>query len=270
MSDDNRAAVAVVVGGSTGIGRGIADAWASHGIRTHVFSRSRPTGPGSDLLAWHRLDFRDPQQARSALTDRVPHRVDLVCFSAVYYTSKREPFVEVSEADWQDQFTINVHALAWTLKATLPALRAAAPGMFLNISSEVVYNAGPHRAGYAATKAAADSLIRSVAQETDPAEVSFVQALPAGMVDTPGIRARRRSGFDYAGYMAPSDFGPLALELATTRGRPYAGEALVVHEDATWSSVGDSVPLSQSRAAQSHAAQSRAAEGSAGGAVAVR
>ncbi|MDO0915099.1 SDR family oxidoreductase [Streptomyces sp. DT2A-34] len=248
MSRTHRGApTAVVVGGSTGIGRGVADAWAAHGIETHVFSRSRPADPGADRLVWHRLDFRDPEQAKEALRTHVPAEVSLVCYSAIYFTSRREPFLETDEADWLDQFAINVHGLAWTLKAALPSLRATAPGLFLHISSEVVYNAGPNRSGYAATKAAASSLIRSVSQEIDADEVTFVEALPAGMVDSPGIRARRSRDFDYSGYMPPAAFAGLAGELARTRGVPYAGQALVVHEDATWSSVADGLPVSQSR-----------------------
>lgn len=244
---DRTPATAVVVGGSTGIGRGIADAWAAHGIETHVFSRSRPAGPDGDRLVWHRTDLRDAEQAEQSLRSGLPDRIDLVCYSAVYFTSRRDPFTRTTEADWLDQFAVNVHGLARTLRAALPALREAAPGLFLHVSSEVVYNAGPHRSGYAATKAAADSLIRSVSQEIDPAEVTFVQTLPAGMVDTPGIRARRPTDFDYRGYMAPAAFAPLAVELARTRGVPYAGEALVVHEDTTWSSVAEDLPVSQSR-----------------------
>ncbi|MEU5044958.1 SDR family NAD(P)-dependent oxidoreductase [Streptomyces griseorubiginosus] len=244
---DRTPATAVVIGGSTGIGRGIADAWAAHGIETHVFSRSRPAGPGGDRLVWHPTDLRDSEQARKSLRSGLPDRIDLACYSAVYFTSRREPFTATTEADWLDQFAVNVHGLSWTLRAALPALRAAAPGLFLHVSSEVVYNAGPHRSGYAATKAAADSLIRSVAQEIDPADVRFVQTLPAGMVDTPGIRARRPAGFDYGDYMTPASFAPLAVELARTRGTGYAGEALVVHEDASWSSVSRNLPVSQSR-----------------------
>ncbi|MFF2863690.1 SDR family oxidoreductase [Streptomyces rubiginosohelvolus] len=238
---------AAVIGGSTGIGRGVADAWAALGVETHVFSRSRPQGPGADRLAWTRLDLRDAEEAQRVLRYGLPTGLGLVCYSAVYYTGRRAPFLETDDQDWQDQFSVNVHGLAWTARAALPLLRAAAPGLFLHISSEVVYNAGPHRAGYAATKAAASSLVRSVALETDPAEVSVVEAMPAGMVDTPGIRARRSEGFDYSDYMAPGAFAPLAAELARTRGAAHAGDALVVRDDATWSSVAAGTPVSQSR-----------------------
>ncbi|MCS3780014.1 SDR family NAD(P)-dependent oxidoreductase [Tsukamurella ocularis] len=238
---------AVVVGGSTGIGRGIADSWAASGFETHVFSRSRPTGDGSELLQWHRLDFRDLVAAQAVLAAELPDRIDVACYSSIYFTLRRENFVDVVQTDWLDQFDINVHGLFLTLRATLPALRRAAPGLFLHVSSEVVYNAGPGRAGYTATKAAASALIDSVAEEIDPAEVNFVQTLPVGMVDSPGIRARRPADFDYSDYMIPADFGPLAAHLAATRGRDHASDVLVVHEDRTWASVTDGVPVSQSR-----------------------
>lgn len=244
MSDH---ATAVVVGGSTGIGRGIADAWAAQGFETHVFSRSRPAGPGGDLLRWHPLDFRDRAAAQEVLATALPGRIDLACYSSIYFTLRRENFVDVAQSDWLDQFDINVHGLFLTLRATLPALREAAPGLLLHVSSEVVYNAGPGRAGYTATKAAASALIDSVAQEVDPSEVNFVQTLPVGMVDSPGIRARRPADFDYSRYMVPADFGPLAEHLAANRGVGHAFDALVVHEDRSWSSVADGVPVSQSR-----------------------
>ncbi len=239
---------AAVIGGSTGIGRGVADAWAALGIETHVFSRSRPAGAGGDRLHWHPLDLREAGEAKAALRSGLPDRLGFVCYSAVYFTAGRAPFVETDEKDWMDQFAVNVHGLSWTLRAALPRLRTASPGLFLHISSEVVYNGGPDRSGYAATKAAADSLVRSLSQETDPAEVRFVQALPAAMVDTPGIRSRRPSGFDYSGYMTPAAFTPLATELVVrTGGLPHPAGALVVHHDGSWSSVGDRPPTSQSR-----------------------
>lgn len=237
---------AVVIGGSTGIGRSVGEAWAASGIETHVFSRTRPVGPGSENLLWHELDLRDVDRARAVLQSDVPTEVSYVCYSAVFYTNKREKFIETRDRDWMDQFDINVHGLAWTLKATLPLLRRNAPGVFLHISSEVVYNVGPNRSGYAATKAAASSLIRSVSQETDPSEVRFVQALPAGMVDTPGIRSRRPPGFDYGTYMDPATFAPLATQIASTRGELLSGQEVVVHEDSTWSPIVDEIPRSQS------------------------
>ncbi|QIS11623.1 SDR family NAD(P)-dependent oxidoreductase [Nocardia arthritidis] len=240
-------AKALVVGGSTGIGRGIADAWAALGHEVTVYSRSEPVGDGAAELRWEQLDFRDPAQARKVLTTTVPARVELVCYSAIYYTLRRENFLDVGEEDWRDQLDINVHGLWLTLQATIPALRAAKPGVFLSVSSEVVYNAGPARSGYAATKAAAASLIGSVAQEEDADVIRFAQVMPAGMVESPGIRARRAPDFDYSGYMQPADFGPFATDLARAKGAGFARDVFIVEKGGGWQSITDGLPVSQSR-----------------------
>ncbi|AZQ32387.1 SDR family NAD(P)-dependent oxidoreductase [Streptomyces cyaneochromogenes] len=237
----------IVVGGSTGIGRGIADAWAAAGAEVIVCSRRRPTGAGAERLGWEHVDLTDPELTRSRLRRLAADPVNAVCFSSVHYGARRAPFSDVREQEWRDQLEVNTTGLWLTLAATLPALRAAAPGLFLGVSSEVAFNAGPGRSGYAASKAAAKALLDSVAQEEDSTRVRIVQVLPAGMVDSPGIRSRRPADFDYSSYMRPADFAAVATELAATAGDKHHGDCLVVGDNGQWWSAYDSAPVSQSR-----------------------
>ncbi|QUQ64989.1 SDR family NAD(P)-dependent oxidoreductase [Kutzneria sp. CA-103260] len=233
----------IVVGGSTGIGRGIADAWAGAGAEVVVCSRRRPAvGPG---LSWVRLDLSEPDHARERLVGLSTGRVDAACFSAVHYGDKRARFSEVSEVEWHTQLEVNVTGLWLTLRALLPALRRAQSGLFVGVSSEVAFNGGPGRSGYAASKAAAKSLLDSLTQEES--HVRVVQVLPAGMVDSPGIRRRRPPDFDYSGYMAPSAFGRVAVELALSGGEGHHGDSLVVDGNGEWRSARGGLPVSQSR-----------------------
>jgi NAD(P)-dependent dehydrogenase (short-subunit alcohol dehydrogenase family) len=245
---------ALVVGGSTGIGRGVADAWADTGLDVTVLSRSAPVGPGADRLRWVAADLTDPDGVVRTLEAVAGDSLRAVCYSAVHYGAGRALFRDCDVTEWRRQIDVNLHGLWLTLNGTLPALRRTkAPGVFLGISSEVVYNAGPGRSGYAASKAAASALLDSIAQE-ESAEapgreaLRIVQALPADMVDTPGIRRRRPEDFDYSSYMTPSGFGPLARELAATAGAGLHGAHLVVDGSGAWRPVGDGVPVSQSRA----------------------
>lgn len=238
---------ALVVGGSTGIGRGIADAWAAAGARVVVGSRTRPGGPGTHRLGWLRLDLSQPAAVRTTLQEAVQEGLDAACFSAVSYGAGRAYLLDVPETEWRAQCEINLIGLFETLAVVLPPLREAGTGLFVGVSSEVAFNAGPGRAAYAATKAAAKGLLDSVALEETEAGVRVVQVLPAGMVDTPGIRRRRPPDFDYSTYMVPADFTPLATELLLTRGAKYHGNSLVVGHGGSWWSAVDKVPVSQSR-----------------------
>ncbi|AZQ34550.1 SDR family oxidoreductase [Streptomyces cyaneochromogenes] len=238
---------ALVVGGSTGIGRAVAEAWARAGLDVLVLSRSRPTGDGADLLHWSPLDLSDADAARAALDGAGAGPLDAVCYSAVSYGTRRALFGDVEEGEWRRQVEVNLHGLWLTLSATLPVLRRARSGLFLGISSEVVYNAGPGRSGYAATKAAGSALLDSIAQEEGADGVRVVQALPAGMVDTPGIRQRRPADFDYGAYMRPRHFAALAHELVTAGAADHHGDSLIVDEYGQWRSVREARPVSQSR-----------------------
>lgn len=229
----------LVVGGSTGIGSGIAAAWAEAGMDVLVLSRTKPDND----LRWSGVDLADPEEAREAIQEAAEGPLHAVAFAAVYYGDKRATFAQTPLSQWRQQVEVNLNGLWLTLEATLPALRET-QGLFVNVSSEVVFNGGPGRSGYAATKAACASLVDSVRQEEDG--VQFVSVLPAGMVDSPGIRKRRPADFDYSDYMRPETFGALAVELAETAGKQHNGDSLIVNGDGTWESVARGVPVSQS------------------------
>lgn len=238
---------ALVIGGSTGIGRAIADSWAQAGADTTVMSRSALTGESANRLSWIPLDLSDVTVARTVLHETAKAGFDTICYSAVHYGDKRAAIGEVDESEWWRQVQVNLHGLWLTTRAFLPALRRSAPGLLVSVSSEVIHNGGPHRSGYAATKSAAASLLNSVAQEEDESAVRIVQVLPSEMVDTPGIRRRRPEDFDYGDYMRPALFGPLASELLATRGAGHHRDSLVVGPDSAWYSVREQIPVSQSQ-----------------------
>lgn len=240
-----------VIGGSTGIGKGIADALLADGRQVVVFSRSRPAGLAREPnLAWQALDLSDPVESRNRLETAVGRygaQLDAVFYSAIHYGAGRAPFMSVPEQEWRQQLDVNLNGLWLALQTTLPALSRRAPALFVGISSEVVYNAGPGRSGYAATKAAANSLLNSIAQESATPPVRIVQLLPEQMVDTAGIRRRRPEGFDYSGYMRPDSFQRIAIELVRSRGEGRHGQSLVVASNGEAISVDTALPASQSR-----------------------
>ncbi len=234
----------LVVGGSTGIGLAIAEAWSHAGMDVQVFSRCPPAHRST--LRWSAIDLADQASAQPVLINATSEPLHAVCFAAVHYGDRRSLFSNTPLSEWRQQLEVNLNGLWLTLAATLPALRKAQPGLFLNVSSEVVFNGGPGRAGYAATKAACASLLDSLYQEEDPDDVHIVSVLPAGMVDSAGIRRRRPADFDYSSYMRPDSFGRIAVELATNASATYNGDSLIVQSDGSWQSVRNSQPASQS------------------------
>jgi len=235
---------ALVIGGSTGIGRGIAEAWSKAGLEVTVLSRTPPSNPGK--IRWMPVDLTDHHTVQAALAEVAVSPLHAVCYAAVYYGDRRSLFSDTTFTEWRQQVEVNLNGLWMTLQATLPSLRQSQPGLFLNVSSEVVYNGGPGRSGYAATKAACASLIDSLRQEEDPNNIRFISVLPEGMVDSAGIRRRRPSDFDYSGYMKPESFDRIAVELITNQDAFINGESLIVQADGNCLPVKESQPASQS------------------------
>jgi NAD(P)-dependent dehydrogenase (short-subunit alcohol dehydrogenase family) len=246
MKPSHKEARAVVIGGSTGIGYGIARGLLLAGYTVDVVSRSEPRGLGPNAR-WHQCDLSDPSATSSTMQNLATEPLDVFCFAAAYYGESRKKMVETTEVEWAQQVQVMVHGLWAGLKSCLPALRKSGDGLIISISSEVVYNSGPDRSGYAAVKSAASALIRSVGEEYDPGVLRVVEVLPSGMVDSPGIRRRRPAQFDYTGYMDPEKFALIARHLGSTRGRSDAGKVLSVADDGTWAAVTpDTLPASQS------------------------
>ena len=240
-----------VFGASTGIGAAVARELISNGFFVHGFSRSSPLWAGEvSNFCWHHLDFNTPSSVDQAIKealDAADGKAEFIAYSAVYYGSARSRVIDMQLDEWYRQFNVNLHGLAIVLRALLPSLEKANPGIILNISSEVVFNGGPDRAGYAATKAAAASLVNSVAQEYDTDRIRTVQVLPVAMVDTPGIRNRRPVHFDYSSYMQPDSFRPIIHEIVVTSALDLAGRTLVINHDGSWKDIGNQLVPSQSR-----------------------
>ena len=237
---------ALVVGGSTGVGSGIAAGLATAGYDVHVLSRSEPQRQHG---RWVQADLGDREHTRRTLAELAEEPLAVLCFSAATYGAKRRNLVDTPQAEWTAQVDVMLHGLWESLHTCLPALTREPPGLVIGVSSEVVYNAGPGRSGYAAVKAAASAMLGSLRQEHDSNELRVVEVLPLGMVDSPGIRSRRPASFDYSDYLAPEAFMPVAAHLGRTRGGEDDGRALVVRADGSWShATADQPPPSQSRA----------------------
>lgn len=231
---------ALVTGGSAGIGAGIARALFGAGAQVGIVARrppetwARPMPPDWPRRSWIEADLNDAQASSAAL-----HRYleaapppDILVHSAVSYgVGGRKGFGGIGTDEWQQMFAVNVHAPFVLTRELLPSLLARPRSLVLYVSSEVVFNAGPGRAAYAATKAALHSTMTSLAQETVDAGLSVVGVLPETMVDTPGIRRRRAADFDYTGYASPDDFARPLVPLVAGFGEGCHGRSLVVTAD---------------------------------------
>ncbi|WP_428334855.1 SDR family oxidoreductase [Novosphingobium sp.] len=174
--------VAIVTGGTRGLGRVVAARLAACGAQVTVCGRNAP----DDLpagLAFHAADVRDPDSAR-ALVDAVfarHGRIDILVNNAG--GSPQAPAATASPRYFDAILRLNLHAPMYLAQAAFAHMQPARRGSIINIASVSGIRPSPMTAAYGAAKAGLLNLTQSLAQEWGPDGVR-VNAIIAGLMQT--------------------------------------------------------------------------------------
>ena len=191
MDFDGR--VVLVTGGSRGIGRAVAEAFATRGATVVVQFRADRRAADETLAALDGdghlalpANLADPEQVRS-LVERVVElgRVDVLVNNAGIY--EQHPILETSYEDWQRVWRrtldVNLVGPANLLHAVVPHMVAAGGGRIVNISSRGAFRGEPDHPAYGASKAGLNSLGQSMALALGRHGI-YVTTVAPGFVDT--------------------------------------------------------------------------------------
>lgn len=184
--------VALITGGSRGIGLATAQALAGEGARLVLFARDAAAGQaaassldGAHFLAGDVTRAADCQRA-VAETIRLHGRLDVLvnCAGVIYRSRTVE---QTSEEEWDNTFDTNVKGIFLMCKYALPELRKT-KGCIVSVSSYVGLVGFAGASAYAASKSAILNLTRSMALD-HAAEGIRVNAVCPGSVETDMIHA---------------------------------------------------------------------------------
>jgi len=161
--------VAVVTGGNSGIGLGVAKAYAREGAAVVISGRDEKTlasaakeiGPGTLALRADATKISDIESLMNAV--RQKHgRIDALFVNAGI--GEFMPIDKVTEAFYDKTFNVNVKGVFFTIQKALP-LMVSGSAIVLNASING-HIAMPNASVYAATKAAVLSLAKNISEET--------------------------------------------------------------------------------------------------------
>jgi 3-oxoacyl-[acyl-carrier protein] reductase len=179
--------VALITGGGAGIGKGVAEAFAQLGAQVSVLEldgarAARITGILAEYGSAAPVctgDARSPADVADCLgkigkaygrLDILVNNVgDVLMSSAGEGPTRRWPFAETTEDDWDALYQVNLRHVFLVTRAAIPLLRQAAPGSsIINISSIEAFRAIPNHAVYSAFKTAITGFTRTMALELGP------------------------------------------------------------------------------------------------------
>jgi peroxisomal 2,4-dienoyl-CoA reductase len=187
--------VALVTGGGSGIGRGIADLLAVLGAHVVLASRKlervdaaaaeiRAAGGKASGVA---VDVREPERVQAMIADvqREHGRIDLLVNNAAgnFYA----PSESLSANAWKSVIEIDLYGTFFCSQAVLPVMRAQGGGSIVNISMTLHYRGWPLMVHATAAKAGIDAITKTLALEWARDGVR-VNAVAPGPIPTEGVR----------------------------------------------------------------------------------
>jgi len=174
--------VALVTGGSKGIGAAIAQALANAGASVVATSRSG-AGESTAALRQVRADVRLPEEAARAVAETVKTfgGLDILINNAGVGLFANVADMTVDQ--WQQVIETNLNGVFYCCHAAIPHLRRRGGGWIINVSSLAGKNAFTGGSAYCASKAGLNQFSEALMQEVrhDGIRVSYIMP---GSVDT--------------------------------------------------------------------------------------
>ena len=191
--------VAIVTGAGGGFGEGIAKLFAEEGAKVGVLDLradaaervAAEIGEGALALA---ADVTSRAQMEAAVQKLVEHfGAPGIFVNNAGWTHRNRPLLEVSEADFDRVYAINVKSIYLTAIHAVPVMRAQGGGSFINIASTAGIRPRPGLTWYNGSKGAVIITSKSMAAELGPDNIRVNCINPVFNPDT-GLSAEFAGG----------------------------------------------------------------------------
>jgi 3-oxoacyl-[acyl-carrier protein] reductase len=236
--------IALVTGGGSGFGAGIARTFAREGAKVAIVdindkaARDVAAEIGESALAVHAdVSRRADVEAAVQATVAAFGGLDILVNNAgVAHT--RGPLAEVSEDEFDRVLAVNLKSIFLFAKATVPLLRKRGGGVIINIGSTAGIRPRPGLTWYNASKGAVNLLSKSMALELAPdrirvcalaptnGDTALLSAFMGG--DSHELREKFRASVPLGRLSTPQDVANAALFFASDEAEFLTGIVLEI------------------------------------------
>jgi len=230
--------VALVAGGTGGLGRAVSLAFLAEGARVVVTYRNQDefaslqsvAGTDASRLEGHRVDVTDEAAVTQLVAEILSKhgRLDAMVNTVGGYAGGIKLW-ELETKTFDQMLSLNLRAgYALARAAVIPMLKQK-HGAIVNVAAKAAFDHGAGASAYAASKAAALAMIDSLAADVKGTGVRVNSILPS-IIDTEPNR-KAMPGADFAAWPKPEDIARVILFLCSDDARVIHGAAIPVYGD---------------------------------------
>ncbi len=240
--------VAVVTGGGSGFGEGIARRFAAEGAKVVVADIAATAGQrvadaivaaGGQAIATTTDVTKDASIAALLAAAIDAFGTVHVVVNNAGTTHRNRPLLEVTEEEFDRVYAVNVKSIFLTAKHFVPHFRAAGGGAFVNIASTAGVRPRPGLTWYNGSKGAVIVTSKSMAAELGPDGIRVNCVNPVisatglltefmGVPDTPENRARFTATIPMGRFSTPEDVAGACVYLASDDAKFVTGVSIEV------------------------------------------
>ncbi len=227
--------VALITGGSRGIGLAIARAYLQEGAAVALCARDaaalaaaveslRSLDDGARILA-RPCDVTRPEEVEALIVavEAAFGRLDVLVNNAAVL-GPRVPIAEYPLEAWREVLEVNVTGVFLVTRAALPLMRRTGGGSIINLSSGVGRRGRARWGAYAVSKGAIEIFTQILAEELAPEGIR-VNAVNPGPTRT-RMRAQAYPEEDPLSLPTPEEIVPIFVYLASDESREITGQSL--------------------------------------------
>ena len=226
---------AIVTGGASGFGAGIAQRFAHEGASVVVADINDPKGEstaseirdsGGDAVYIH-ADVTSRSDTKLMISAAVEHSGQLdILINNAGFSHANKSFTEVADEEFDRVYNVNVRAVYIAIQEAIPVFKRQGHGCIINTSSTAALRPRPGLAVYCSSKGAVSNLTKALAVEFAGDQIRINALCPVigetgmletfmGVPDTAENRKKFEATIPMGRFSTPSDVAAAALFLAS-------------------------------------------------------